>query len=69
MAKAAGCFAVWAKYGAHTAPAMYERLVRVSHWTPEDVSRKGVCRARSMYARTSLANNHFLSSCRSSLAR
>jgi phosphoglycolate phosphatase-like HAD superfamily hydrolase len=40
MAKRAGCFAVWAKYGAHTDRAMYERLVRVSHWTLADIERE-----------------------------
>jgi phosphoglycolate phosphatase len=40
MAKRAGCFAVWAKYGAHTDRAMYERLIRISHWTPDDIQRE-----------------------------
>jgi histidinol phosphatase-like enzyme len=37
MAKRAECFAVWAKYGAHTNREMYERLIRISHWTAEDI--------------------------------
>jgi FMN phosphatase YigB (HAD superfamily) len=40
MAKKAGCFAIWAKYGVHRDPAMYERLVRISHWTDADVLRE-----------------------------
>jgi FMN phosphatase YigB (HAD superfamily) len=40
MAKRAGCFAVWARYGAHTDTAMYQRLVRISHWTPDDVKKE-----------------------------
>lgn len=40
MAKKAGCFAVWAKYGVRRDAAMYERLVRVSHWTDEDIRRE-----------------------------
>jgi len=40
MAKRAGCFAIWAKYGAHTDRVMYERLIRVSHWTAEDIQRE-----------------------------
>jgi FMN phosphatase YigB (HAD superfamily) len=40
MAKHAGCFAVWAKYGAHTDAAMYERLIRISHWTEDDIQRE-----------------------------
>jgi FMN phosphatase YigB (HAD superfamily) len=40
MAKRAGCCAVWAKYGVHRDPAMYEKLVRISHWTDEDIARE-----------------------------
>jgi FMN phosphatase YigB (HAD superfamily) len=40
MAKRAGIFAVWAAYGAEHNPAVYEALVRISHWTPEEVSRE-----------------------------
>jgi FMN phosphatase YigB (HAD superfamily) len=40
MAKRAGCFAIWAKYGAHTDKQMYDSLVRISHWTAEDIHRE-----------------------------
>ena len=40
MARRAGCFAIWAKYGVHRDPAMYDRLVRISHWTEEDIVRE-----------------------------
>jgi FMN phosphatase YigB (HAD superfamily) len=40
MAKKAGCFAIWARYGVHRDPTMYERLVRISHWTDEDILRE-----------------------------
>jgi FMN phosphatase YigB (HAD superfamily) len=40
MAKKAGCFAIWARYGVHRDPAMYERLVRISHWTDADILRE-----------------------------
>jgi FMN phosphatase YigB (HAD superfamily) len=40
MAKKAGCFAIWAKYGVHRDPEMYERLIRISHWTDADVFRE-----------------------------
>lgn len=40
MAKNAGCFAVWAKYGAHTDTEMYEKLVKISHWTQADIDRE-----------------------------
>jgi FMN phosphatase YigB (HAD superfamily) len=37
MAKNAGCYSIWAKYGAYVDTAMYEKLVRISHWTEEDI--------------------------------
>lgn len=40
MAKRARVTAVWAKYGTQHAAGAYERLVRISHWTPEDVARE-----------------------------
>lgn len=40
MANRAGCFSIWAKYGAHTDPNMYQRLIRISHWTEEDIRRE-----------------------------
>jgi phosphoglycolate phosphatase len=40
MAKGAGLFAVWAKYGSSHSAEMYSRLVRVSHWSEEDIARE-----------------------------
>lgn len=40
MAKRAGVYAIWAAYGAEHNPALYNALVRVSHWTPEEVARE-----------------------------
>lgn len=40
MAKQAEVFAVWAKYGARHTSAEYDALVRISHWTQEDVERE-----------------------------
>lgn len=40
MAKRAGVYAIWAAYGAEHPPAMYSALVRVSHWTAEEVARE-----------------------------
>jgi hypothetical protein len=40
MAKKAGCFSIWAKYGVRRNPEMYERLVRISHWTEDDIKRE-----------------------------
>ena len=40
MAKGAGVFAIWAAYGADHDPEQYARLVRITHWTKEDVDRE-----------------------------
>ena len=40
MAKRAGVFAIWAKYGANHNRDLYSALVRVSHWTPAEVARE-----------------------------
>ncbi|HWW46859.1 MAG TPA: HAD family hydrolase [Xanthobacteraceae bacterium] len=40
MARKAGCLAIWAKYGVPRDPEMYEQLVRISHWTDEDIKRE-----------------------------
>ncbi|MGY3614850.1 HAD family hydrolase [Bradyrhizobium sp. USDA 10063] len=40
MAKKAGCVAIWAKYGVRRDREMYEQLVRISHWTDEDIRRE-----------------------------
>ena len=40
MAKRAKVFAIWAAYGARHDSSEYEKLVRITHWTPEDVQRE-----------------------------
>jgi len=40
MAQRAGCFSVWAKFGAHVDNEMYDSLVRISHWSAADVARE-----------------------------
>ena len=47
MAKQAGAFAVWAEYGTKVHPSMYEKLVRISHWTAEDVKREKMIREQA----------------------
>lgn len=39
MAKAAGAWAAWAKYGTKYDAEHWARLVRITHWTPADVER------------------------------
>lgn len=40
MARTAGVYSIWAKYGAQHKPEEYEKLVRITHWTGEDVARE-----------------------------
>jgi phosphoglycolate phosphatase len=40
MAKKAGCFAAWAKYGVHRDVQQYESLIRISHWSDADIQRE-----------------------------
>ena len=40
MAKEAGIFSIWAKYGAAYTASDYQRLVRITHWTAADVERE-----------------------------
>jgi FMN phosphatase YigB (HAD superfamily) len=40
MASDAGVFSSWAQYGTHLDPNLYEKLVRVSHWTKIDIQRE-----------------------------
>lgn len=40
MASQAGLISVWAKYGTTFDRDLYQKLVRISHWTPEDIQRE-----------------------------
>jgi phosphoglycolate phosphatase-like HAD superfamily hydrolase len=46
MAKDAGAVAVWARYGTHYDASLWNTLVSVTHWTPEDVAREAALKAR-----------------------
>ncbi|MBS0289043.1 MAG: HAD family hydrolase [Proteobacteria bacterium] len=40
MANNAGVFSIFAAYGANHEKPLYDKLVRVTHWTPEEVERE-----------------------------
>ena len=40
MAKRANVFVIWAAYGAQHDPDLYRALVRISHWTLDEVARE-----------------------------
>jgi phosphoglycolate phosphatase len=44
MAAQVGSCSIWAKYGAQHVASEYKMLVRVSHWTPEEITREAQLR-------------------------
>jgi len=46
MAKDAGAHAAWAEYGTRYDAALWDRLVRITHWTDDDVARAEVAKRR-----------------------
>jgi FMN phosphatase YigB (HAD superfamily) len=47
MAKRAGVNSAWARYGNAFSPDLWTKLVRVTHWTEEDVRREDQLRAEA----------------------
>lgn len=46
MAKEAGAWTAWAEYGTRYDPADWNRLVRITHWSKEDVNRAQAAKER-----------------------
>jgi FMN phosphatase YigB (HAD superfamily) len=46
MAKQAGVTAIWARYGTKYDPEYWTYLVKVTHWTDEDISREKDLKAK-----------------------
>jgi FMN phosphatase YigB (HAD superfamily) len=66
MAKEAGAWTAWAEYGTRYDPALWARLVRVTHWTAEDVARAEAAKKRHGRARPDVTLHQSLSEiCRS----
>jgi phosphoglycolate phosphatase len=40
MSKRADIFSIWAAYGAQHDPEQYSQLVRISHWTSDEIARE-----------------------------
>jgi phosphoglycolate phosphatase-like HAD superfamily hydrolase len=51
MAKRAGVFAIWAAYGDHHDAVTYGALVRISHWTREEVVKERQLREEARMVR------------------
>ena len=46
MAKQAGVTAIWARYGTEYDPKHWQYLVKVTHWTDEDVQREKILKSK-----------------------
>lgn len=59
MASDAGIVSIWAKYGTQHDKELYEKLVRISHWTKEDVAREKLLTAKADHIRPNFTINSF----------
>lgn len=60
LANTVGAFAIWAKYGSGASSELYEKLVRVSHWSEEDIQRERELRSlRDVAAADLVLTNSF----------
>jgi phosphoglycolate phosphatase len=61
MAREAGVYSIWAKYGVSHNSRDYERLVRVTHWTADDVARERLLAERTKGLSPDLVLDHSFS--------
>lgn len=59
MAKSAGVWSAWARYGTVYNPSLWTQLVRVTHWTDEDVKRAELAQKRYGHTRPDITLNNF----------
>jgi phosphoglycolate phosphatase len=59
MAKGAGVTAVWARYGTQYNRELWDILVRVTHWTDEDVKREAELRTLSKHVQPDYTIDRF----------
>ena len=59
MAKNTGVLAIWARYGTEVSPELYAKLVRVSHWTAEDVEREALLKENAQGIEPDVTVNSF----------
>jgi phosphoglycolate phosphatase-like HAD superfamily hydrolase len=59
MAQSAGVRSAWARYGTEVDSALWEKLVRVTHWTKEDVASEARLKAESAGARPDVVLDRF----------
>lgn len=59
MARRAGVCAVWARYGKGYTPEDWDMVVRVSHWTEEDLRRERTLKANAVGVRPDYAIDRY----------
>jgi phosphoglycolate phosphatase len=59
MAKEAGVLAIWAKYGKSYQPESWEKIVKITHWSIEDVKREELLRQKYNHIKPDLSINSF----------
>lgn len=59
MAQSAGVHSAWARYGTEVDPALWQKLVRVTHWTEHDVEREARLKAEAAGARPDVVLESF----------
>ena len=59
MAKTAGVHSAWAHYGGIFNPALWENLVRVTHWTKKESDREGLLKEKARDTRPDIELHAF----------
>lgn len=59
MAQSAGVRSAWARYGTKVDPELWQRLVRVTHWTEDDIAREAHLKVESAGARADVVLDRF----------
>jgi FMN phosphatase YigB (HAD superfamily) len=59
MAASAGVRSAWARYGTVVEPGLWEKLVRVTHWTETDVTDEAKLKAEAASVRPDATLDHF----------
>lgn len=59
MAKAANTIGAWARYGTGHDPELWKKLVRVTHWTSEDVKREELLKQQFVGTKPDIELNNF----------
>lgn len=59
MAQSAGVRSAWARYGTEVDPVLWQKLVRVTHWTEHDIENEARLKAESAGTRPDVVLDNF----------